>query len=61
MFTVHQKALVQSLRHATSCESRNVIFTVSFQQILPLALGFLPLTFSKDLFAGQGILGLEQQ
>ena len=30
-------------------------------QSLLLAFGFLPLTLSKYSFAGQGILGLEQQ
>ena len=33
----------------------------NFYQILLVVLGFLPLTFSKYLFAGQGILRLEQQ
>ena len=49
MFILHQKTLYCA------------ISTVSFSQISPLALGFPLLTLSKYLFAGQGILGLEQK
>ena len=53
---VHQKTLEQSLRHMLQAVNKEVqSLTVSFSQISPLALGFLPLTLSKYLFAGKDI------
>ena len=57
MFIEHQKTLEQSLRNMLQAVNKEAqsLSTVSFLQISPLALGFLPLTWSKYLFAEKGI------